>query len=459
MILANTEAWFRWAQLAADGNGSGGPREKSPNGATTSSISAFQHPTMEFTINKSQALLSPSQIPPSAPQIKNLDDDTPWHKNKLPLCTREDIIHGQWTPTKLDKVPYITTTVHLRCHDKAHYLQKPYPTWKWKPFNDACDFTKWRQNMFCKVAQHSTVMIVGDSLSWEQYSSLVQLATGEPTHQGYQHQSKYLHQNIVHTACPIKGGNDGDKMDSVRLVYRRDDRLLNLTSALEQEFPTTLILNRGAHYVEDDVLLREMEPNWKVVRSWLQQCRDVHGIKCHFFWRTSVPGHPKCSNFQEPVNNLSEMEAWIANKDNYDDHTINYHWYDYQDQNQLMLKEIDNQIGPHFSYEILDAYYLNVLRPDEHRAHQNDCLHNCYPGKMDVYNQLLLHYLRNSTKSSDIAKRKTAHLLRSGGSRKTTYEKEKWMEEDQRLRNNKQTRPNQSNLQGEIELFGYTIGL
>ena len=42
----------------------------------------------------------------------------------------------------------------------------------------------------------------------------------------------------------------------------------------------------------------------------------------------------------------------------------------------------------------MDAYYLNVLRPDEHRAHQKDCLHNCYPGKMDVYNRLLLHYVR-----------------------------------------------------------------
>jgi hypothetical protein len=124
-------------------------------------------------------------------------------------------------------------------------------------------------------------------------------------------------------------------------------------------------------------------------------------MKCHFFWRTSVPGHPECGTFPKPVNDLALMEERVANLAFYNNRSINFHWYDYQHQNELVLKEIE-KAG--IEYNIIDAYYLNMLRPDEHRAHQDDCLHNCYPGKMDVYNQLMLHFLRMNRSKSDVKK-------------------------------------------------------
>jgi hypothetical protein len=48
-----------------------------------------------------------------------------------------------------------------------------------------------------------------------------------------------------------------------------------------------------------------------------------------------------------------------------------------------------------------------MLRPDEHRAHQTDCLHNCYPGKMDVYNHLLLHHLTMQRTVEDVQQLQT----------------------------------------------------
>ena len=88
---------------------------------------------------------------------------------------------------------------------------------------------------------------------------------------------------------------------------------------------------------------------------------------------------------------------------------------DYQRQNNLILEILRQGLGDD-GFEILDAYYLNVLRPDEHRAHQGDCLHNCYPGKMDVYNQLLLHYLRAQRTADDVdyLKRLNDPALRGG---------------------------------------------
>ena len=40
----------------------------------------------------------------------------------------------------------------------------------------------------------------------------------------------------------------------------------------------------------------------------------------------------------------------------------------------------DKGTSPPFFLEIINAYYLNILRPDEHRT--GECLHLCFPGKM-----------------------------------------------------------------------------
>lgn len=178
----------------------------------------------------------------------------------------------------------------------------------------------------------------------------------------------------------------------VRLVFRRDDILSNITGAINDAFPEVLVFNRGAHYVNDSRLISGIQTNIEEVKNWKSRCKAM-GIRCHAFWRTSVPGHPNCDriNFSEPVNNLEAMEAWISNRSNYNNRTIKYHWYDYQHQNELVLSLLQQELKDDF--DVLDAYYLNILRPDEHRAHQGDCLHSCYPGKMDVYNRLLLHFL------------------------------------------------------------------
>ena len=93
------------------------------------------------------------------------------------------------------------------------------------------------------------------------------------------------------------------------------------------------------------------------------------------------------------------MEERVADLSFYNNRSLKFHWYDYQNQNLLVLEELQKSGLP---YRVIDAYYLNMRRPDEHRAHQNDCLHNCYPGKMDVYNQLMLHYLRMDRNRDDI---------------------------------------------------------
>jgi hypothetical protein len=428
------------------------------------------------------------------------DRDTRGRSEDLPLCTREQVGRGEWVLVRLDHAPYVTPTVHLRCYPREHYYGPFYDTWAWQPYaaaavqvsaesmstgstqrrllgaraqvtneqdddegdadqqaddygddhgvdgeadyedgenadgeneedNVSCEFTDWQPDLFCRLLPKATIAIVGDSLSWEHYSSLVQLL-GLRTRQGYQHQSRELHTNIQQSVC------DGE----TAVVYRRDDKLLELPSVWQQpeeyeqeedeqhettatagrhsSFPTVLILNRGAHYVNDTMLLAGVRRNIIEVGEWMHECRAL-GVDCHFFWRTSVPGHVGCDNnstenndfdYSRPINDLEAMESRIANRSLHTEYQLRYHWYNYQHQNELILSELE---GSGLDYTVLDAYRLNVLRPDEHRSHQNDCLHNCYPGKMDVYNQLLLHFLRQRISAKSV--RQTKAVARKQG--------------------------------------------
>jgi hypothetical protein len=74
-----------------------------------------------------------------------------------------------------------------------------------------------------------------------------------------------------------------------------------------------------------------------------------------------------------------------------------YHWQDFARQNQLIMDLLLHQWQPQLSYvdiQIMDSYQTNILRPDNHRSHMNDCLHSCSPGGGSDWNtQWLLHIL------------------------------------------------------------------
>jgi hypothetical protein len=328
--------------------------------------------------------------------------------SSLPLCGRDEIRIGSWQPVTLKAPPYVPSTVHLRCYPEHVYQQNYWNTFDWQPASLACQFAEWNPKEFCKLLFRATILVIGDSLSWEHYRSLNHLLGNRAVHQSDQHQSKKAQGNVVQYVCPRQ---------QTRLVFRRDDLLTNVTQAIFDEgtFPHVIVMNRGAHYKNDSLLLDGVRQVTQEIQAWQEECRQ-RNVACHFFWRTSVPGHPQCNHtatsFSEPVNDLAEMEAFIADRSLYNNRTLGYHWFDYQHQNllveDLLKQELgqENQSGAkndnHKALQILDAYYLNVLRPDEHRAHQGDCLHNCYPGKMDVYSRMLLHYLLQQRTQKDV---------------------------------------------------------
>jgi hypothetical protein len=79
--------------------------------------------------------------------------------------------------------------------------------------------------------------------------------------------------------------------------------------------------------------------------------------------------------------------------------TRTYNWNQFKQQNQLVLRLLKESKVDH---HVIDAYEINILRPDQHVDPNRDCLHNCLPGKVDVYNQLLLHFLKGLVKPEHI---------------------------------------------------------
>ena len=234
--------------------------------------------------------------------------------------------------------------------------------------------------------KYATVLVVGDSLSFEHYHSLA-LLNHRPSTEPLQMLTRFGQKNAVLGVC---------ENQQTRLVYRRSDALENLTQTIQETFPSVLILNRGAHFASNEQLVMDMKQTVESVRQWQEECQQL-GIQCLLFWRTTVPGHPQCSMFDKPVNDIDAMEAWIQNHT-----TAMYHWWKFKEQNQIVL-QLWEQAQLQNSVHVIDAYEINILRPDQHvgRFDDSDCLHSCYPGKMDVYSQLLLHYLALYRRTED----------------------------------------------------------
>ncbi|KAL3793096.1 hypothetical protein ACHAW5_006255 [Stephanodiscus triporus] len=179
--------------------------------------------------------------------------------------------------------------------------------------------------------------------------------------------------------------------DTIKLIYRRSDHLDLLTSVIRDENPQMFILNKGSHVEQDEVY----EAGWnKSINALEEHERHLEelGLPCLFLFRTTVPGHPQCASYTEPVNNITQMEAVIADKSSYSMEMLQYRWWCFKAQNEIMENLVTASRLK--NYHIMDAYDINILRPDKHRP--PDCLHNCFPGKTEVYHQLMLHFLKLS---------------------------------------------------------------
>mmetsp|Transcript_7694 Transcript_7694/g.18519 ORF Transcript_7694/g.18519 Transcript_7694/m.18519 type:complete len:481 (+) Transcript_7694:107-1549(+) len=351
-----------------------GERTSEPTSGPTSGPTSF--PTSGPISGSNTSDRPPTSVPTSGPiSISNMSD-------RPPLCNRFQLLNGKWIATNTTKSVYGYTRGPQNCRNLKYKTRDTDYEWL---VEENCEFLMWNKTEFCNLIKGTPIMLVGDSLTWEHYGALVNSLGGE-TSIGLYRQSKRENKSVLSAVC--------DDPQTV-MIYRSATHLEQLDMLLNETFPLVLILNRGAHYVEDQEFLSELNTTFAFVQKWQERCQSL-GAECPFFWRTTVPGHPGCMNFSKPVTNISWMEEMIAASDPI------YHWNDFKRQNEFALDMLQS-FGLN-NYQIMDAYHMNILRPDSHLKPSpggGDCLHSCIPGKIDVYNRLLFHYLRMVNAKSD----------------------------------------------------------
>lgn len=304
------------------------------------------------------------------------------------LCSDDQLTRGRWVPITLERPPYIPLSPRVRCMRKEDFYE-PFATYQWKPHGD-CALAPWNAPQFARLLSDRAIAFVGDSLTLEHFASLVHLLGDRARLPPKAVQHKRIQRTICH---------NGTQQHCVQTVFRTDFPLHNISQEVETSRPSVLVLNRGAHYVSDDELLASLrEHTLPALVGWNRQCNSS---KCLLVWRTTVPGHPHCQNFTQPATSVAEMQAYIERASTKDANGPyrkgEYHWQDFQRQNQRVQRLLMEEWKPvlsQISIRIMDSYFPNVLRPDNHRAHMGDCLHSCSPGGgSDLNSQWLLQML------------------------------------------------------------------
>lgn len=331
------------------------------------------------------------------------------HKSErtLPLCARDDIRQGRWVRVERQEPMYIPTAWYQRrkndsllCPQVETYLssrandnntidqqiqgdvvtepqqhrrQVPWVTYDWVPQNaDSCQMVDWNATQFCEIMHNKTLAVVGDSINLELRNSLFFILGGN------------AERNLPPESLKLVCGN------RMKLYFLRDDNLENFQYVLNKTGGVidVLIINRGAHYQTDDLLLPSLRNYTREVIDYQSQMRLSHNKSVRVFWRTTPPGHLNCLNVTEPAQSLQLMESIIGNKSLHK--MPHWGWWDFKRQNEVILAEL---AASNLTYDILDGYEMMIMRPDLHKTREKDCLHSCYPGKSDAYTPLLLHYL------------------------------------------------------------------
>ena len=347
------------------------PRRTSSAPSIIIASSAFEGVVVKSSEEDSDSIVSSSQATTDAEN----DDIALLEPSKTSLCTRTQIQDGEWHPIRLDRPPYIPpNNPKLICGPMKIYQQDYFDSYEWRPHDASCDFMPWNKTHFCETLQNQTILFMGDSLTQEAMFALGELL-------GLRYSADDSNDNPLYNWSAACHGTVG-------ISFRRDDLLdpAKVKWELDEKQPSVTVLNRGAHVVKDEWLLQDLNETLEYVRQWQALCGS-QGRRCLLVWRSTVPGHPKCGRFTTPTTNRTYMERLVQ----IIPRSRGFGWDQIQRQNELVQNVL---AASGVDYEMLDAYDVNILRPDSHRVSEDDCLHSCLGSKLDVYSQLLLHILR-----------------------------------------------------------------
>ena len=250
------------------------------------------------------------------------------------------------------------------------------------------------RNHMCRMIKHGphtrNILTLGDSVTGQLTVTLANFFYQQtPGRECKELFTTYLGED------PLPCSDDSNKTD-IWMVSRRSDRLTLNTefiydmknNFMDQPFLDTLdknisllILNRGAHFQEDDLLMNATNATLHFIRQNYPRISIV--------WRNTATGYLQTQEaFNDPplVDEAPPTDIWG--------------WRRFAHQNELM----ESFLAKHYPEVLyLDVYHMTQLR---HDCRAND-IHFCIPGPTDTYVTYLYNALRIVTSTgSPVRKRR-----------------------------------------------------
>lgn len=274
-----------------------------------------------------------------------------------------------------------------------------YMQYEWVP-TGGCELTKMNLDRFCKFMDKSKLthlFFVGDSLSFMMAESFWR-QMGEQTFSQFDFAKTPSDGSLELTrsdtteaesvgfeqklSCPTNTitfeYHRNDKLSETRKREKCGDKVIGTTfcypwwdSYLQNADKTLLVANTGLHHHHPESFRTSFDSFF----SRISQANTGPVI-----FRLSVPGHPNCQKYTQPLQNENEFE--LSNE---------FRWDLVPSFNTYARSKFQESQNPNF--KILDVYNMSILRPDGH-LHADDCLHYKVPGVPDWWNNLLMTELQ-----------------------------------------------------------------
>ena len=234
-----------------------------------------------------------------------------------------------------------------------------------------------RATDLCQAFSNATVLVVGDSLSYLVYASLVMRAGNNHDDSVEERHHQHLRDGVPLVTSLCGGLTTLKFVRNDRLLDPSPEKLLQELGILpnwnsmrpfwgEVDDADIVLFNRGAHYVADAVLEQELREFSATLRQRMRPTGQL------IFYRTTAPGHPHCSNFTSP-GNVPDLT----------DNRPEFGWRAFQHQNELAERTVEGTAPGVVSF--IDIYNTTLPRRDRHIwGPRHDCLHYCLPGNMPM---------------------------------------------------------------------------
>jgi hypothetical protein len=262
-------------------------------------------------------------------------------------------------------------------------------SWKWIDYSpNGCqvDFTMSADDLcdvLSKLDVHR-VLFIGDSLANQQYLSLLNRLGSDRIKNTTT--SKYgLHANL---ACRSQNidlfmGKEGGGQ-AFPHSKRQEYVLSNATRQFINSDPNRLlaVMNIGAHYHKMEHYKEDLD----LLIQWLQEFNRPNDL---YFFRTTVPGHPRCKPKNPRKFDWTRGVREVPLKTYHDYQIVETHdWNLFEDYNAYTRATLRSS-----NIRILDVFNMTILRRDGHTGGL-DCLHYVTPGPVDFWNHLLYTHLK-----------------------------------------------------------------